>query len=178
MFRRLFYAAACVSALLLLATLIVWPVSYYGRDYARYVTTGGDEYVVAADSGRAVVARNSGWHDTPGWYFRATDPVWSLWSYLTWNTPDPDSSFTAPTFLGVSWLDPTLDGPSETTVFIPFSYLAILFSILPLLAFRSIRRQRRLARVGHCSKCGYNLCAHKPGDKCPECGTPVAERVP
>jgi len=174
MFRRLFYAAACVSALLLLATLIVWPVSYHREWYAQYATTGGDNYALFTDSGRAMVQRESGWPRRPGWDFQAGDPGLGHWSYLTWNTPDPDSSFTAPTFLGVSWLDPTLDGPSETTVFIPFSYLAILFSILPLLAFRSIRRQRRLARVGHCSKCGYNLCAHKPGDKCPECGMPVS----
>ena len=66
---------------------------------------------------------------------------------------------------------------SDTIVYVPFSYLALLYSILPLLAFVSIRRRRKLvrdARLGLCPTCGYNLRVHKPGDKCPECGTPVA----
>jgi predicted amidophosphoribosyltransferase len=58
-------------------------------------------------------------------------------------------------------------------VLIPFSYLALLFSILPLLAFRSIRRRRRSSRIGLCPKCNYDLRAHAPGSLCPECGTPV-----
>ena len=60
---------------------------------------------------------------------------------------------------------------------IPFSYLALLFAILPTLAFFSIRRRRKLARIGHCPKCGYNLHAHPPGARCPECGTPVAQKT-
>jgi len=26
---------------------------------------------------------------------------------------------------------------------------------------------------GRCPKCGYDLRAHRPGEKCPECGSPV-----
>ena len=172
MFRRLFYASACVSAIFLLVTLILKPVSHYWAGHARYVSADGDGYALAFDSGRALVVNVSGSPVARGWEFSAEDPILSRWSYLTWNTPAPDLA--APTFLGVTWYHNFRGGISITTVLIPFHYLAILFSIVPLLAFRSIRRRRRLARVGHCSNCGYNLCAHKPGDKCPECGTPVA----
>jgi predicted amidophosphoribosyltransferase len=64
-------------------------------------------------------------------------------------------------------------------VFIPFSYLTLLFSILPLLAFRSIRRRRRAARIGLCPKCGYDLRAQHAGAGgavCPECGTPLVRK--
>jgi hypothetical protein len=45
-----------------------------------------------------------------------------------------------------------------------------LISIFPatLLFSRVARGSKRL-----CSTCHYDLRAHKPGDKCPECGTPV-----
>ena len=146
MFRRLFYAAACVSAILLVATLIVWPVSHYRDLYAYYDTAGGDEYLLAADSGRALVRYISGFDPPRGWHFGANRPQWSHWSYGSWGTPDPDlgPGYVAPTFLGVClyYLPPgrlrAYHGAS-----VPFSYLTLLFSILPLLAFRSIRRRRR-----------------------------------
>jgi len=53
--RRTFFTAAAISTLLLLATLILWPVSHYRWAYAHYCTVGGDEYELDADSGRADV---------------------------------------------------------------------------------------------------------------------------
>jgi hypothetical protein len=34
-------------------------------------------------------------------------------------------------------------------------------------------RTARRTRAGLCLACGYELRAHAPGDKCPECGTPI-----
>lgn len=48
-----------------------------------------------------------------------------------------------------------------------YSYLALLFSILPLLALRAIRRRSRVARVGLCRKCSYDLRAHARGTSVP-----------
>ncbi|MCL2639391.1 MAG: hypothetical protein FWD53_00950 [Phycisphaerales bacterium] len=31
-------------------------------------------------------------------------------------------------------------------------------------------------KTNHCIACGYDLRAHKPGDKCPECGTLIPEQ--
>ena len=172
--RRGFYAAAAVSTLLLLTTLIVWPVSYYRRVYAWYGTASGDVYWLEPDSGRADVACFSGSAGPRGWHLGAVPPMLSHWSYQSWNTHDPDfpPALATPTFLGVCWFNlPPGAGWTEHRTLIPLSYLAVLFAILPLLAFRSIRRRRKLARVGLCRKCGYDLRVHAIGDKCPECGT-------
>ena len=171
--RRAFYAAAAVSTLLLLATLIVWPVSHYRRVHAAY--DGSARYYLGADSGRAYFGYQRVFGYSSGWQFGASDLNLSNWRYLTWNAPETEWEITGATFLGVRW-DPSLPGAEWTyrLVYIPFSYLVLVFSILPLLAFRSIRRRRRVARVGLCAKCGYDLRAHGPGDKCPECGTLVA----
>jgi hypothetical protein len=58
-------------------------------------------------------------------------------------------------------------------------HLGIL--IPPLCVFPAIwairvMRRRRDAAAGLCPNCFYDLRAHKPGDKCPECGTPVPAR--
>jgi hypothetical protein len=54
-------------------------------------------------------------------------------------------------------------------------FVLLLTGFLPARrAVKLIRRkwQARLAqRSGTCKKCRYDLRAHKPGDKCPECGT-------
>jgi hypothetical protein len=53
---------------------------------------------------------------------------------------------------------------------VPYWSIQLVASILPLLfLYRWLRRRR--FHVGCCQKCGYDLRAHKPGDKCPECST-------
>jgi hypothetical protein len=55
----------------------------------------------------------------------------------------------------------------------PFAcfYAAILPAGWGLLHLAS----RRTKRIGLCPKCSYDLRAHKPGDKCPECGTVITQ---
>ena len=102
---------------------------------------------------------------------------------MTWNTPSRiawNGDLDASTTLGVISYRNITGSLKLVDLYIPFSYLTLLFSILPLLAFRSIRRRhraRRVARLGLCPKCGYDLRAHQSGTAgplCPECGTPVA----
>lgn len=38
-------------------------------------------------------------------------------------------------------------------------------------------RKSRRVKAGLCPTCSYDLRAHKPGDKCPECGTGVESQV-
>jgi len=48
-----------------------------------------------------------------------------------------------------------------------------LFSGLSLFLLMRRFRLARQWQPGTCKHCGYDLRAHKPGDRCPECGTPV-----
>jgi hypothetical protein len=43
-------------------------------------------------------------------------------------------------------------------------------------AFKEVREQETKDRreQGRCLKCGYDLRAHRAGDRCPECGTTAA----
>jgi hypothetical protein len=60
-------------------------------------------------------------------------------------------------------------------VFFPNWALMAVLGVIPgawlLGGARWKRRQRR--RLGMCETCGFNLRAHKPGEKCPECGAVI-----
>ena len=179
--RRLFYTAAAVSTLLLLDTLILWPVSYnyFGKvEHVDYATPPKATNAFGFQRGRIYFlhqiaffpkkAPSGGFHFSYGKDFPG---AFDSWSYLTWNKRDGSDGVST---LGVRLLASFGVSAYHFFLLIPFSYLALLFALLPALAFRAIRRRRRsLARVGLCAKCGYDLRAHGPGDKCPECGTPV-----
>lgn len=49
-------------------------------------------------------------------------------------------------------------------------FITIFFSIA-LLSFRHY--QRITQSIGRCEICGYDLRAHQPGQRCPECGTEI-----
>jgi hypothetical protein len=57
------------------------------------------------------------------------------------------------------------------------SVLSVLV-ILPLAALAEWTRRReqkhKLEMIGKCPTCSYDLRAHRPGDKCPECGAVIA----
>ena len=174
--RRSFYAAS-VSTLLLLTTLILWPVSYFRVVSSSYEVAGESKFSAGGRFGRVYLSYATS-HEGPirsGVYFQIRESPANYedsWSYLTWRKSDPYDLFPDPstTTFGILWHSYHYS-VVIVRLFIPLSYLALLFSILPLLAFRSIRRRRKLARVGLCGKCGYDLRAHAIGEKCPECGT-------
>ena len=62
-----------------------------------------------------------------------------------------------------------------TVTTIPYWMLVLLTAIPTLLGGRRWLKNRRLAKRGLCHQCGYDLRAHHPGDRCPECGTPVPQ---
>jgi len=68
-------------------------------------------------------------------------------------------------------------GPSGPIMYhrlaIPYWLLALVTAIHPLLIIRHTRRYYHRLYDGLCPHCGYDLHAHKTGDKCPECGAPV-----
>jgi hypothetical protein len=180
--RRSFFTAASLSTLLLLATLILWPVSYSKVLRAGYDTSIGVFLELSIIPGRL------------GLYYQAPLPLTDDgrqhlhfdtrelasddldWSY--WGKTKPGYKTTFMGMMG-SYFRGDAATADEVLFVIPFSYLALLFSVLPLLAFRSIRRRRKAARIGLCPKCNYDLRAQQAGaggSLCPECGTPVASR--
>lgn len=57
---------------------------------------------------------------------------------------------------------------------ISYGWLLLLLIITALFVERrSLFRRNRLHR---CTQCSYDLRAHAPGQKCPECGTPIPEQ--
>ena len=65
---------------------------------------------------------------------------------------------------------------SERAVLVPFWVVAPLLAVLPAWWFVRYRRRavrRRRLSAGQCLRCGYDLRAQLPGDRCPECGAPV-----
>jgi hypothetical protein len=56
----------------------------------------------------------------------------------------------------------------------PHWFLILLSAILPLREYVRYRRRRWIRRCQElclCIHCGYDLRAHQPGQRCPECGT-------
>lgn len=60
----------------------------------------------------------------------------------------------------------------EEEVCFPYWFLALATGILPFWQALKFRRRRAMG-PGICPACHYDLRAHRPGDKCPECGTPI-----
>jgi len=65
--------------------------------------------------------------------------------------------------------------PTDTlwTLAVTLWYFIGLTSIVPLVWW--VRRYAECLPEGLCSRCGYDLRAHKPGGKCPECGLPIPQ---
>jgi len=58
-------------------------------------------------------------------------------------------------------------GLEQWDVRVPYWLIALITIILAIGVFILTRARK----PGTCQKCGYDLRAHKPGDRCPECGT-------
>jgi hypothetical protein len=110
---------------------------------------------------------------------------WNPYSYSN-TKPSRPENFDQHNFLGLSHYDPWgtmglwMDDPAPlskdvrgTVTTAPYWLLALLTAIPALLGARRWRRARHLARLGLCRHCGYDLRAHQPGERCPECGTVV-----
>ncbi len=65
-----------------------------------------------------------------------------------------------------------MPGLTSRLIRVPDWFLVLLTGS-PLCCLLGYKRRTRLRRLrkGLCLHCGYDLRAHKPGQKCPECGT-------
>jgi hypothetical protein len=83
--------------------------------------------------------------------------------------------------LGFDYIEFSIGGAGydcrTNVLMIPDWALLILFSIYPCWRAITFFRKRRYPLIG-CIKCHYDLRAHHPSDKCPECGTLIPAPPP
>ena len=180
--RRLLVLA---SLLLFLAITLAWPLSYWRHDSAALGRTWFahdrlTQYALAVETSKG------GLHIS--WSYATATPADFDWSGNPDNTGRWNfigdtggrheyphfSNEVAPglTFLGFAF---GYAGAWPTghlcELILPYPFLFLLFAIASALALRATLRRRREKRLGLCPVCSYDLRAHRPGDKCPECGT-------
>ncbi len=179
MIRGLRRALAVASGLLLLAVLVLhWRSTHLpGYDYLDHATPDGELYTFIHD-GQLVIEEYD--HSD-----RTAIPRWSLGH----RPIPPGDSFAAEMelatprtiFPGVAtsdWTHFPAAGNFRITILSPNLFF-VTFAVLPaleiflLLLRHHPRHHRPTAGAVPCPTCGYDLRAHYPGQKCPECGTPI-----
>ena len=162
--RYIFNTLTVVSVVLMLATLGLWVVGLWfavswnfnkytqnpsGLNFKQYAVesfTGAIQFRTAeikVVSNKALTMVKSIWPDGMNLDFEEV-PFEMRWSF------------------GLSKVG------TGTILKIPNWFFALLFSILPVVWFVG-RKKRRLAFLGKCPSCGYDLTGNESGE-CPECG--------
>ncbi len=181
--RILFPTAAAISAFLLLAILILWPLSYFRADALFHRTANGDGCIIDFSAGRVGVAVGYVADQPYGLSYwdsrRSFAGEWNSWSYTDHSSIN--ANFTTARLLGCEYQVALPGGVCYPLycITIPYSYLALLSAITPTLWLVAIHRRRRRAyRLAYnlCPTCAYDLRGHAniPNPRCPECGTPIA----
>jgi hypothetical protein len=157
--RHLFTALSVPSLLLCLATLALWVRSYWRYDSADYVRDAVGWVSLHNLYGLVqVTVIEAGTYESsvPRGFWRLSGPL-------------PNYRLGRGPLFGFHYLH----SKNVRVVTIPHWSLALLFAILPALHLRAAIRSRRLHRIGHCPRCGYDLRATP--QRCPECGAVPAE---
>lgn len=162
---------ALFSMILFGATLIVWLRSYWREDIATAAglpawsgySTMGAVTIDYTDAG--------GYSSKAYWVTQITSPTWAatrersfLFHYGTHTETGTFQSGMLPPVLVVM--------RHYKSLTIPYWAPALLFTALAWL-FLHLATWRRRTKPGHCPTCHYDLRAHAPRQKCPECGTPI-----
>ena len=167
LFRWTFNFAAAVSAVLLVATCVLWFESYRVLICVTFVHDG--RWGTALVGHGALVL---------GWYHRdaqdtvSVQPVVAPDSILYRSYPPASPYSNLATRWQVAGFGSSFHGGKDYLL-IPFWAIAVLSAALPFCRFRYLRTG--LHRVGHCPACGYDLRATP--DRCPECGTAPATKA-
>jgi hypothetical protein len=184
MFRRAYAILAVFSLILALSFAGLWVWSYWWDDlvvWPRFTSFADKSDFFAARSCRGTVGLVWGSRD---WSMRARAPRGGSWAFggfglrrnalelppneshhLRVIPPDPDWPHGGDFVGGLR---------SCSTFWMPHWALALVGLPLPIAWIWGRRRHEARALRGLCLTCGYDLRAHRPGEKCPECGTPVA----
>src|SRR5688572_25965405 len=146
-FRHLF--TLCSALLLCVAAVVLLVRSYWRADTMWYSVAGSGARELGSMGGELYYRSDSDAILAEPWGVDSRPPE-------EWGVP--------PRQLG--WFTYRRDG-DFFIVGLPYWFLALLTSIVPVLW---LIRARRFPK-GHCRQCGYDLRAHREGERCPECGT-------
>ena len=146
-FRRLFQVATLLSAIGLVCVLVIWPLSYFREGMVLsespwgYLEMFGLPGRLMVITGGRRSAAHIEFHNKEADF----DYVHAKWSYFVWR-PSKEQGIGSQ-YLGVFvFFTPNNDGTFNGALWIvPLSYLGMLFSILPVLAYFRYRRRRASA---------------------------------
>ena len=160
--RYIFNTLTVVSLLVMLATVGLWVDSYWNCSLVEYTTADSTGVYISSTNleGVNVGVTHSG-HPEGGWSASRT-------SYEGLYIFPEEYSFN---FYGFAyyWEQPGAVGNWLYGVHFPHWFLALFFAVLPGIWFIKWRKRRKLAMVGSCPSCGYDLTGNESGE-CPECG--------
>lgn len=193
--RLAFNDAAGVSALLFLATAVLWARSYRVQDEPTFARRGHTFLQLTSRNGELVVDVVDGWpDDCRNWYTGSPDdhfgpfycPSAGLSTYREWaGVALISDTFSVATRNGrvlvqLHWDEypPVMRAADRWSMRrgaelrMPHGYYLAAFCVAPL-AWAGVRLRRgviarRRRRGGMCPACGYDLRATR--DRCPECG--------
>jgi hypothetical protein len=198
--RHLFTLCSAVSLLLCVAACVLWVRSYFATDmltlHSESVSGGTYRQVYRlVDSGRGMLLVHRGVIqaapvDPPPGYTptsasrrdaefpvnpvdrwalsRATSPAGQVVHFAPGVTVRQDRS--SEVTIGHAALGTMAATYEELWIAVPHWLLALVAAILPTVFGVRFVRRRRLARLGLCPACGYDLRASP--ERCPECGMP------
>jgi len=169
--RGVFLAVALIFAFL-------WFRSYFIRDRIEHGERywGGRDWILESGCGHISVSHVIGsplfWHTAPE-HSSALCRQWINFD-LPWERQIAD-------WIGFSWrYSAEWPTPRSNTIHITTPYWFWTFVALAPVVLHVRRERRRRYRQANptlCLKCSYDLRAHQPGQRCPECGTRIASRV-
>ena len=168
--RQLFMLATFVSALLVFTLPALWLRSEFQWEEIRYTTATGSHGILSVGGRLGYHFEFIGSTDLGPHFQSHRVPESYNWSYQGYELRRRRLYA-----LGIEYLNYGDRGEGHLVHFsIPYSYYTALAALCPALWLIGFLRRRNRHIAGLCPKCSYDLRAHKPGDKCPECGTIVA----
>jgi hypothetical protein len=190
--RHLFTAASALSLLVSLASVALWLRSYQTwdlmmRNYCSPIwfdptnhdASPSGSYMVDLFKFDAIYSRDGRF----AWSRRVVEheaqaetiQIQNGWSWTVQPSRTP-SWIIRRNLITFSLVRLTFAEGWKMDVAAPHWAIAAVTAILPIIWLRGFRRRKRLARVGYCQRCGYDL--RSSTGRGSECGTPIPEKAP